>query len=120
MTHDYFKDYRDALDEMNADDELQDAVAEMILATAKMTDLEAPYKNRLRKAEEGIHAITLDQQRTILLHNIEAQYIKPRKSTSWKNVAMHFEPSNELIEEHSKVGSPSVKITVHDQIELEE
>jgi hypothetical protein len=119
MAHDYFKDYREAIDAMMADDDLRTLNKTLEVIMDGIEQAEAPYRDRLRKAEEGIHAVTLDQQRTIILHNIEAKYSKPRKSTSWKGVAMSFNPSDELIEEHSKVGSPSVSIKVHDVIDLE-
>ena len=110
----YFEEYRKAYDEMQTDEELTKAGVEVELALLKLGDLETPYTERITAAEEGIKETVLDQQRTMVLHGIEATYSKPRKSTSWKGVAMTFDPPVELIEEHSKVGNPSVRIKVQE------
>ena len=110
----YFEEYRKAHDEMEADEALSKAVAGVVFAMDILAELENPYKEKLAKAEEGIKETVLDQQRTMVLHGIEATYSKPRKSTSWKGVAMTFDPPTELIEEHSTVGNPSVRIKVQD------
>ena len=110
----YFEEYRKAHDEMEADETLAKAVAGVVFAMDILAELENPYKEKLAAAEEGIKETVLDQQRTMVLNGIEATYSKPRKSTSWKGVAMTFDPPVELIEEHSKVGNPSVRIKVQE------
>lgn len=114
MTHDYFKDYREAYDELLEDVNIPTLRKALEEAQEHLAEVERPYHERIEKAREGVMQITLDQQRTVVMHGIEAMYVKPRKSTKWKEVAMTFKPSNELVEEHSTVGSPSVRITVHE------
>lgn len=120
MTHDYFKDYREAHDDMLEDVNIPKLQNDLDEAQTHLDAVLNPYRERMRQAEEGIHVITIDQQRTVVLHGIEAMYVKPRKSTKWKAVALTFEPAPELIEEHSTVGSPSVRISVHEVLDLED
>ena len=110
----YFEEYRKAHDEMKNDTELEILMITLESAQIQIADKQSPYLERMKTAEEGIKETVLDQQRTMVLNGIEATYSKPRKSTSWKVVAMTFDPPVELIEEHSKVGSPSVRIKVQE------
>jgi hypothetical protein len=106
----YFEEYRKAHDEMKDDVELGMLLQALQTAQDMVTNIRAPYLLRLTAAEAGIKETVLDQQRTMVLHGVEAIFTKPRKSTSWRIIAMTFDPSDELIEEHSKVGHPSVRI----------
>lgn len=106
----YFEEYRKAHDEMKGDIELDMLLTTLKFAQEQVDKIKEPYLDRIKVAEEGIKETVLDQQRTMILHGVEAIFSKPRKSTSWKGIAMAFAPSDELIEEHSKVGHPSVKI----------
>ena len=110
----YFEEYRKAFDEMAEDVNIPALEREIIEAQAALAEATSPYLERIQQAEEGIRETVLDQQRTMVLNGIEATYSKPRKSTSWKGVAMTFDPPVELIEEHSKVGNPSVRIKVQE------
>lgn len=110
----YFEDYRKAHDEMKNDVDLDILIGELESAKEMIAAAQAPYLDRMKAAEEGIKETVLDQQRTMVLHGVEATFTKPRKSTSWKGIALTFAPSDELIEEHSKTGHPSVKIKVQD------
>lgn len=110
----YFEEYRKAHDEMKNDGELEHQLQVLQTAQDIVTNIRAPYLLRLTAAEDGIKETVLDQQRTMVLHGVEASFTKPRRSTSWKGVAMSYSPSDELIEEHSKVGHPSVKIKVQE------
>ena len=110
----YFEEYRKAHDEMKDNIELEGLFQTLKITQDMITKVQAPYLGRIVIAEEGIKESVLDQQRTMVLHGIEATYMKPRKSTSWKGVAMTYDPPAELIEEHSKVGHPSVRIKVQE------
>lgn len=110
----YFFEYRLAHDEMAEDVNIPALEKKLSEAQEHLAAVTQPYLERIQQAEEGIKETVLDQQRTMVLHGIEATYSKPRKSTSWKGVAMTFDPPDELIEEHSKVGNPSVRIKVQD------
>ena len=110
----YFFEYRLAHDEM-----VDDGAVEGLRNTLKITrdalaKIEAPYRERMMRAEEGIKETVLDQQRTVALHGVEATYTKPRKTVKWKAVAQEYSPPDELIEEHTTVGHPSVRIKVQD------
>ena len=110
----YFEEYRKAHDEIAGDaniPKLEEALAE---AQALLYVATTPYLDRMKCAEEGIRETVLDQQRTVVLNGVEATYTKPRKSTSWKGVAMSYDPPSELIEEHSTIGSPSVRIKIQE------
>lgn len=114
----YFEDYRKAHDEWVDDISLEGLRNTLRETQEHLTAFEKPYLDRMKAAEEGIKETVLDQQRTMVLHGVEAIFTKPRKSTSWKGVALTFDPSSELIEEHSKTGHPSVKIKVQ-EIQME-
>lgn len=111
----YFEEYRKAHDEMADNIELEGLLQTLEITQNMIADIRAPYLGRIIAAEAGIKETVLDQQRTMVLHGVEAIFTKPRKSTSWKMIAMTFDPSDELIEEHSKVGHPSVRIKVQDE-----
>ena len=108
----YFEEYRKAYDEMAGDANIPEL--EMALAEAReaLAAVATPYFERMKNAEEGIRETVLDQQRTMVLNGVEAIYTKPRKSTSWKGVAMSYDPPSELIEEHSTIGNPSVRVQI--------
>ena len=110
----YFGEYRKAHDEMAEDVNIPALQKNLVEAQDALAAVTQPYFERIQHAEEGIKETVLDQQRTMVLNGIEATYSKPRKSTSWKGVAMTFDPPAELIEEHSKVGNPSVRIKVQE------
>ena len=86
----------------------------MKITQAQIALQQEPYLDRMKAAADGIKETVLDRQQTMVLHGVEATYTKPRTSVSWKGVAQSFSPSNELIEEHSKVGHPGVKIKVQE------
>ncbi len=110
----YFEEYRKAHDEMEDDIELEGLRITLKITQEMIAERQEPYLDRLNQASDGISETVLDQQRTMVLHGVEAAFSKPRKSTSWKGVAMTFGPSDELIEEHSTVGSPSVNIKLQE------
>lgn len=110
----YFEEYRKAHDEMKKDIALEGLMNTLAITQDMIAVTEAPYLDRINAAADGIKETVLDQQRTMVLHGVEATFTKPRKSTSWKGVAMSYDPSDELIEEHSKTGHPSVKIKVQE------
>ena len=114
----YFEEYRKAHDEMKHSIDLDILMAKLKSAQEQVDKIKEPYLDRIKAAADGIKETVLDRQQTMVLHGVEATYTKPRTSVSWKGVAMSFEPPNELIEEHSKVGHPSVKIKVQ-EIQME-
>lgn len=110
----YFEDYRKAHDLLAEDMTLEGLRNTLRITQEQIAAFEAPYRKRMEAAADGIKETVLDQQRTMVLHGVEATFSKPRKSTSWKGIAMTFALTDELIEEHSKTGHPSVKIKVQE------
>ena len=110
----YFEEYRKAHEEMEDDIELDGLLGTLKITQAQKAIIQEPYLDRISAAADGIKETVLDRQQTMVLHGVEAIFTKPRRSTSWKMIAMTFSPSDELIEEHSKIGHPSVRIKVQE------
>lgn len=75
---------------------------------------QAEYSYKLSMADFGkdIEAVVLELGQTVEVAGVTAKYTKGIARPSWKSVAMTFEPSRELIDEHTKVGKPSVRIKI--------
>lgn len=105
-----FEEYRKAYDEMENDPKVQDLRAAMNNLSGDLHEAEIEYRLRMEAAEKKIKEAVLEQGNSVTLHDVEAKYTKGRRSTSWKNVAVACDPPQELIDEHTKTGNPSVSV----------
>ncbi len=111
--------YRRAYDEKAGDPEvarlrteLKEVHERATAITIRLNEAEAPYDSRLLKAADAIRAAVLEHNRSITSNGVTGKPVKGRTSTSWKKVAVAAGADPLLIEEHTKVGPPKVKIEV--------
>jgi len=114
-----FEEYRNAYDEMMADEEAN----EMRKAIQKcrediehynniLSSVTEKYHIRMDEAEEKIKEAVLKQENSVTLHNVYAKFTKGRLSTSWKEVAVACNAPQEIIDANTKQGKPFVYVSV--------
>ena len=107
-----FKQYRQAYDEMETNEEIQATRNAIQLYQAKLTELEMPYRDRMKEAAAAITAAVLETGKTTTLFGVVARFFKGRTSVSWKAVANALNPPDELIERYTRTGQPRVQIAI--------
>ena len=109
-----FYDYKKAYDEMGADATIQRLQVYIDEQVEVLAELQAPYFDRMSEAAEEIEGLVMAEGKTIVLSGVRGSYHKGRQSTSWKGIAMELDPPEELVEKHTKVGEPSVIVSIVD------
>ena len=107
-----FEEYRNAYDEMEADETVQDLRATMNNLSGELHMAEIKYRLRMSDAEEKIKEAVLNQGASVTLHDVYAKFTKGRTSTSWKKVAVACDAPQEIIDANTKLGKPSVTVSV--------
>lgn len=107
-----FADYAAAHRTMQDDILVQHLEKEMVRLSELMKRAKYYYDEAMKTAGEEIEAIVLELGQTVEVAGVTASYHKGIARPSWKAVAMTFEPGQELIDEHTKVGKPKVRIKV--------
>jgi len=64
--------------------------------------------------QEEIEAVVLELRQTVKVAGVTASYHKAVARPSWKSVAVALKAPQELIDEHTKVGKPTVRIKMVD------
>ena len=114
MTITPFSDYKKAHDEMGADVTIRRLQEYIGTQMKKLAELEVPYHERMAVAAEEIRELVMAEGKTIVLSGVRGSYYKGRRSTSWKGIATELDPPEELVEKHTKVGEPSVIVSIVD------
>ena len=107
-----FRDYRQAYDEMEANQEIQITRQVIISTKERLAELEKPYRDRIAQAQEEITKAVLQSKKTTTLFGVIAKFFKPRRSTAWKSVAQAMDPPQDLIDKFTKYGEPRVQVSV--------
>lgn len=113
MTTPFF-DYKQAHDEMEADEKIRRLRAYLSEQQQNLIDLEAPYYERMDEAGGRIKELILAEEKTIVMHGVRGSYQHGRHSTSWKLIAAALNPPDELLGKYTKVGPPSVVVSVEE------
>jgi hypothetical protein len=95
---------------MEADPQIRAARKQIESLQKRLDKLCEPYESRLSEYESAIKGHVIELGESIKQGHLNCVYYKPRRSTSWKSVAEELDPPQELIEEHTKIGNPSVRI----------
>lgn len=98
-----FRKYRDVYLQMESDPRVQSLRDTIGKLQEKLEDAESVYKAQLSELEDGIKSLVLDAEESQEEHGVKATYTE-RKNTSWKSVALEFNPPDELVDKHTKVG----------------
>ncbi len=107
-----FEGYRQAYDSMEADPAIKRARQAIEQYQASLEKLKAPYREKMAETEAEIVEVILVQRESLTLHGVYARYARGRVSRSWKSIATDMQAPQELIDEHTKVGKPSVSVKV--------
>lgn len=107
-----FKEYRQAYDGMEADPAILRARRAIEQYQASLMMLEAPFREKIARAEAEIARVVLAQEKSVTLFGVYARYTRGRRSTSWKSVATAMKAPQKLVDEHTRVGKPSVSVSV--------
>jgi len=107
-----FEEYRKAYDSMEGDPAVLRARHAIEQYQASLESLEAPYREKMAEAGDRIIEAVLPLRESVTLCGIYARYTKGRSSTSWKSVATVMKAPQELVDEHTTVGKPSVSVAI--------
>lgn len=110
-----FRNYAEAYWLMQDDSLVRHLRSEAIRLTGLLKQAEKFYRIDMAEAGREIEAVVLELGQTVEIAGVTASYRKGVARLSWKAVAMTFEPSRELIDEHTKVGKPSVRIKMMEE-----
>lgn len=105
-----FADYAQAHRAMETDRLVQFIRLQVASLNEILAETEKLYRAAMAGFGKDIEAIVLELGQTVEVAGVTASYTKGVARPSWKAVAMTFEPGRELIDEHTKVGKPSVRI----------
>jgi len=109
-----FKLYRQAYIEMESDEEVQQIRGFIADLQDSLEEIEAPYRDRIADAKDAITNLVLEEGQSIARHGVRATYKNGRRITSWKSVASELSPSQDLIDQFTTVGKPSVKVKLEE------
>ena len=112
-----FNDYRRAYIEMESDELVQCARDAIEESRSHLAILEAPYRDRLLQASKSITSFVIGEGKSITRDGVIATYNKGRTSTSWKSVAVAANAPQEVIDQFTKIGNPSVSVKMR-EVEL--
>lgn len=102
MINDPFRKYRDVNLALQADREIRTLRDSIQLQQQRLAELEKPYQDELSCLEDEIKAIAIEQGETVERYGVKCSYSE-RRSTSWKSVAMVYDPPESLVDQHTKV-----------------
>ena len=105
-----FADYAEAYWAMQDDPLVRFIKLQVVRLNGALKRAEKFYRTDMAEAGREIEAVALELGQTVEVAGVTASYTKGVARPSWKAVAMTFEPGRELIDEHTKVGKPSVRI----------